>query len=101
MTLYAIYDSYNHFVSTHMPLARHDDRRYYDIKHGEVSTHMPLARHDPSSQACLKWGDWFLLTCLLRGMTSMNLISYMSDFVSTHMPLARHDIQMSHIIPLL
>ena len=55
-------------VSTHMPLARHDCITPDILAQLGVSTHMPLARHDstihrrhPASK--------FLLTCLLRGMT--------------------------------
>ena len=33
-------------VSTHMPLARHDDEDAEEHFCGCVSTHMPLARHD-------------------------------------------------------
>ena len=56
-------------VSTHMPLARHDSgipKGTYDIK---VSTHMPLARHDVLSVGSASYVMWFLLTCLLQGMT--------------------------------
>ena len=55
-------------VSTHMPLARHDQADYRTENTDSVSTHMPLARHDFS----------FLLLSILI-------------CVSTHMPLARHD----------
>ena len=79
------------FVSTHMPLARHDQRPGKSTSVFFVSTHMPLARHDQttkgnkrifygfyshaSCEAWLRYGKlWsmnslFLLTCLLRGMT--------------------------------
>ena len=60
----------NLFVSTHMPLARHDWTPFYNT----VQLHM------------------FLLTCLLRGMTILQpLHSNIRNLVSTHMPLARHD----------
>ena len=36
--------------------------------------------------------DKFLLTCLLRGMTQVVTILFLSCDISTHMPLARHDI---------
>ena len=55
-----------------------------------VSTHMPLARHDKRygfSAIPIK----FLLTCLLRGMTSAVHYVVGKYNVSTHMPLARHD----------
>ena len=104
------------FVSTHMPLARHD--RILFIRNGIilVSTHMPLARHDAwQAQAiplhqeflltCLLRGmtqirrgsaDYhgFLLTCLLRGMTLDTAFKLIDMYVSTHMPLARHDRYM-------
>ena len=35
-------------VSTHMPLARHDDEIKAAVSYWKVSTHMPLARHDPA-----------------------------------------------------
>ena len=34
------------YVSTHMPLARHDMVFYTRVAYVRVSTHMPLARHD-------------------------------------------------------
>ena len=102
-----------YIVSTHMPLARHDSgipKGTYDIK---VSTHMPLARHDVLSVGSASYVMWFLLTCLLQGMTCSltgSAISWMflltcllrgmtskwqeirpEWYVSTHMPLARHD----------
>ena len=78
-----------------------------------ISTHMPLARHDQTLPRRPQWTDWFLLTCLLRGMTPLPdglllalrflltcllrgmtiwLTSAPCQFsISTHMPLARHD----------
>ena len=51
---------------------------------------MPLARHDFMPEDIFK--SWkFLLTCLLRGMTSAYRPALLLVFVSTHMPLARHD----------
>ena len=122
-------------ISTHMPLARHDLTSYMSFIQHTISTHMPLARHDDSLKVYASNGFYFyshasceawlytfsvdafpfifLLTCLLRGMTSYKLI--FSAFVkflltcllrgmtnngaplniwlciSTHMPLARHD----------
>ena len=40
-------------VSTHMPLARHDERKVPGRPCADVSTHMPLARHDPCGCARL------------------------------------------------
>ena len=78
-----------------------------------VSTHMPLARHDIDDQkkeelskfllTCLLRGMThvaqkntvflvFLLTCLLRGMTKYTGGQQKRNEVSTHMPLARHDV---------
>ena len=80
------------WVSTHMPLARHDkpDSNFWHLHNrfyshasceawpsGErfrrsytvVSTHMPLARHDRNSLLLISCVNSFLLTCLLRGMT--------------------------------
>ena len=37
-------------VSTHMPLARHDDFSDVNMIIFDVSTHMPLARHDGSGR---------------------------------------------------
>ena len=56
-----------------------------------VSTHMPLARHDDLSDGCIGSGVLFLLTCLLRGMTRFARPKSAKPTVSTHMPLARHD----------
>ena len=79
------------WISTHMPLARHDTPPLKSIVKTVISTHMPLARHDSydihyqlreadfySHASCEAWPapwwkqrNWelFLLTCLLRGMT--------------------------------
>ena len=56
-------------VSTHMPLARHDSKLFGVYQDDVVSTHMPLARHDAGSYTGSFRIVWFLLTCLLRGMT--------------------------------
>ena len=56
-------------VSTHMPLARHDDKFNGTVEQWKVSTHMPLARHD-----------------------GVRPVMYCHINVSTHMPLARHDM---------
>ena len=56
------------FVSTHMPLARHDIVSRFHSRVFPVSTHMPLARHD---------------ACTVSEPKNLK--------VSTHMPLARHD----------
>ena len=108
-------------VSTHMPLARHDfDWRAIGIC-VFVSTHMPLARHDRvsgkdalylesfySHTSCEAWPKKcvlliysvpFLLTCLLRGMTSTQTRRVVCISVSTHLPLARHDHALNvHIL---
>ena len=41
----------NWWVSTHMPLARHDAGYLHFILKHPVSTHMPLARHDDNAVA--------------------------------------------------
>ena len=56
-------------VSTHMPLARHDEYRAFKRDTVCVSTHMPLARHDAGKSIFNSLNASFLLTCLLRGMT--------------------------------
>ena len=83
-----------------MPLARHDVRTLYSNHVMVVSTHMPLARHDI-------WTVWrrihyskFLLTCLLRGMTTTGIVTIALRKVSTHMPLARHDPFSRHPSPV-
>ena len=56
-------------ISTHMPLARHDDIFQGIIEAPvKISTHMPLARHDNIKDELDKIAE-----------------------ISTHMPLARHD----------
>ena len=87
-----------------------------------ISTHMPLARHDISSLLCCPNISAFLLTCLLRGMTQTTtkhlysflflltcLLRGMTDDqehwfsctkISTHMPLARHDVIFNYHIVL-
>ncbi len=57
----------------------------------KVSTHMPLARHDERGSWSEERQEQFLLTCLLRGMTRNRWIWEHGTSVSTHMPLARHD----------
>ena len=79
-------------VSTHMPLARHDETGEEREMVAIVSTHMPLARHDFISSILPLTSALFLLTCLLRGMTPLLSVRYQSWQVSTHMPLARHDM---------
>ena len=80
-----------------------------------ISTHMPLARHDKILlKTCWHYSK-FLLTCLLRGMTKILTYQEAADWdfyshasceawpnpsrnknggecISTHMPLARHDM---------
>ena len=56
-------------ISTHMPLARHDLCTIWTTLASVISTHMPLARHDGNRNLFAKTINWFLLTCLLRGMT--------------------------------
>ena len=57
-------------ISTHMPLARHDQYIVMRKSIISISTHMPLARHD--------WNALRSTRCI--------------DVISTHMPLARHDV---------
>ena len=54
---------------------------------------MPLARHDCARLVILLVRQEFLLTCLLRGMTTQNYYLTIANIVSTHMPLARHDVR--------
>ena len=120
-----------------MPLTRHDPEAFFTPENFYVSTHMPLTRHDQNNRlffsprpefllTCLLrgmtrqmadcwWFQVFLLTCLLRGMTVHHTIAHrrgveflltcllrgMTIFlssrstllaVSTHMPLTRHDV---------
>ena len=46
-------DAYNFYVSTHMPLARHDADDQEHWFSCTVSTHMPLARHDAMYGMCV------------------------------------------------
>ena len=46
MTIHTSIPFGNHYVSTHMPLARHDVQGVGEYHGTPVSTHMPLARHD-------------------------------------------------------
>ena len=52
---------------------------------------MPLARHDNIGGLSVSDRHPFLLTCLLRGMTTTDFAIPYNGTVSTHMPLARHD----------
>ena len=68
-----------------MPLARHDfDWRAIGIC-VFVSTHMPLARHDAMVDITFYTFEKFLLTCLLRGMTRNSLfdMSGVNSFLLT------------------
>ena len=42
------------YVSTHMPLARHDEASSQLNSREFVSTHMPLARHDILTKSLVK-----------------------------------------------
>ena len=68
-------------VSTHMPLARHDFIYLALAGTCRVSTHMPLARHDDVCMTRRSPCVRFLLTCLLRGMTSVRKSPSWHDFV--------------------
>ena len=117
MTLACFSHKRHYWISTHMPLARHDSTRPRYIAQPSISTHMPLARHDCSMfrllpwtchfyshASCEAWRGWhisvsimpkFLLTCLLRGMTLCVSDITERAYISTHMPLARHDLSAS------
>ena len=78
-------------ISTHMPLARHD-RKDCILSHSLY--------HFYSHASCEAWlsllvlketTEVFLLTCLLRGMTTEEVDNSKMFMISTHMPLARHD----------
>ena len=84
-----------------------------------ISTHMPLARHDNHGAGCRYRQGKFLLTCLLRGMTvkrneKNRIIEFLltcllrgmtnilpdlqhCNVISTHMPLARHDYDLLNL----
>ena len=91
MTVPINYDRFGFYVSTHMPLARHDVTVVHPLRQVTVSTHMPLARHDLYWDLLAREILAFLLTCLLRGMTVIRGKNAVNIIVSTHMPLARHD----------
>ena len=47
-------------ISTHMPLARHDDGVKRLLRDAQISTHMPLARHDGAAERLAeKYGDFY------------------------------------------
>ena len=99
-------------VSTHMPLARHDNSplrfsavlpflltcllRGMTVNASRIATRWSFYSH-ASCEAwpCLRGINSafksFLLTCLLRGMTTLRQTQLLITIVSTHMPLARHD----------
>ena len=62
------------WISTHMPLARHDFSPLLFLKSIEISTHMPLARHDLRQQSLAVPDNQFLPTSLLRGMTTVWMV---------------------------
>ena len=100
MTVYTYTGDNEWKVSTHMPLARHDSHPPGSFICRTVSTHMPLARHD-NIHWCFLLGCMFLLTCLLRGMTTLPSIGIITERVSTHMPLARHDMFLDRFCNLM
>ena len=124
------------FISTHMPLARHDGKglivllgntkflltcllrgmtstkcpcngiKYNFYSHASCEawlsrlSHTLRKEHFYSHASCEAWlgsqsrkavSGWFLLTCLLRGMTKYLKVHSWNHPISTHMPLARHD----------
>ena len=101
-------------ISTHMPLARHDllpysfpfcMKNFYSHASCEawlmVSVITQVFKDFYSHASCEAWLAFscfhsafrrFLLTCLLRGMTTQQLRLIQLHLISTHMPLARHDI---------
>ena len=114
MTFTIAIGSISAIVSTHMPLARHDDH-CHQILHiiqwflltcllrGMTLRKTILIRTLRFLLTCLLRGmtqmnnhcdgrDMFLLTCLLRGMTHTVHLPQSKISVSTHMPLARHDL---------
>ena len=90
MTLLPIYMIYPLMVSTHMPLARHDEEMQTQTKTILVSTHMPLARHDNSYDGMNAFLSVSTHMPLARHDAAGTKRKCVRD-VSTHMPLARHD----------
>ena len=60
--------------------------RFLDVssKSETISTHMPLARHDQKKGSVIDNDNKFLLTCLLRGMTEFPGILYRGQNFYSH-----------------
>ena len=90
-------------VSTHMPLARHDEHLRERHRQERMFLLTCLLRGMTQVTAEKGCNSKFLLTCLLRGMTHFLLSNMHQWQVSTHMPLARHDISgmlLTFFVPL-
>ena len=79
-------------ISTHMPLARHDVLRPSMVDVSDAFLLTCLLRGMTTIPTRTTKTNKFLLTCLLRGMTRSFIASRAVTEISTHMPLARHDI---------
>ena len=79
-------------ISTHMPLARHDGFFQNIQPSHEISTHMPLARHDLDAPGSGQGGEDFYSHASCEAWLVEMVTSSKKTMISTHMPLARHDI---------
>ena len=70
-------------------------------------SHTLRKEHFYSHASCEAWlgsqsrkavSGWFLLTCLLRGMTFLCTVIIPPCLISTHMPLARHDLLQQELL---
>ena len=78
-------------ISTHTPHARRDRTEGGLIQDCRISTHTPHARRDLAIFARTSSVPSFQLTRLMRGVTYILSISFLSFFISTHTPHARRD----------
>ena len=91
MTLYSCRVTYLSSISTHMPLARHDDMKHCYYTGLPISTHMPLARHDGFFELKFLFKIISTHMPLARHDENGGTLLGQPQTISTHMPLARHD----------
>ena len=84
-------------ISTHTPHARRDNGWSGSGKTPDISTHTPHARRDGRFADIVAPAEKFLLTRLMRGVTTAYGRAASEDIISTHTPHARRDIAISHV----
>ena len=79
-------------ISTHTPHARRDISKFHKLPLSFISTHTPHARRDQAFAETGALKMQFLLTRLMRGVTTAKEFLLHSVRISTHTPHARRDV---------